>query len=108
MRSDLRTQVRQEVYSFDAAGGGGTGITKAELPKPAVEDIWWYADLRGAYTTLHGDKIELEQEAKLRDPPHLLYITDSSSPNPPRPNSSADSLPWRVSILELGTSSHSS
>ena len=80
-------------------------MVKASFPQRAVEDILRYADLRGAYATLHADKHDLDLVAQTQGPPKMLFINDSKNPRPPRPNVGETSQQWDVSILDLGAPS---
>ena len=84
LRSDLRLQVSKEIYSFDAAGRGGIAVVKESLPQRAVGDIWRYADLRGAYTTVRGDEEELGEPPNSTPPCEKPGFCSSQIPFIPR------------------------
>lgn len=79
LRCDMRLPVKETLYAFDAEGSGGTAIVSAPLSQPAAEEIWRFADLHGASTTVHGDAQELAEAGKAGpcQGGHALLIRES-------------------------------
>lgn len=64
-RTDMHWQVADCFWGSDAEGYGGCAIGHVPIGEEFGRELWRYADLRGAYTTLRGDAQELEEQALL-------------------------------------------
>lgn len=113
LRADMRLPVREKLFAFDAEGSGGSAIVSAPLQQAAAEEIWRFADLHGASTTVHGDASELQAA---NDPApeiatrggHLLIVREASHTPARQDRSEILSAAlrrdgWNVSTTTVGT-----
>ena len=61
MHSDLRAELSEELFPTDASLWKA-GITRTRIPKPAGEELWRFADLRGRHSWLAPAHMKMSDE----------------------------------------------